>query len=57
MAAVTAHRTSGSFTAGVLAEEAGVEWALATAGIACAVGFVVALAGRRSLRPAVVAET
>jgi MFS family permease len=48
---------AGSFAAGVLAEEAGVEWALATAGIACAVGFVVAVAGRRSLRPAAVAET
>jgi MFS family permease len=48
---------AGSFTAGVLAEEASVEWALASAGIACAVGFVVALAGRRSLRPAALAET
>jgi MFS family permease len=47
---------AGSFIAGVLAEEAGVEWALATAGIACVAGFAVALAGRRSLRPAVVAE-
>jgi predicted MFS family arabinose efflux permease len=44
---------AGSFLAGVLAEEAGVEWALATAGIACAGGFAVALAGRRSLRPTV----
>jgi MFS family permease len=44
---------AGSFIAGVLAEEASVEWALATAGIACAAGFAVALAGRRSLRPAV----
>jgi MFS family permease len=42
----------GSILAGLLAESAGVEWALATAGIACAAGFVVALAGRRSLRPA-----
>jgi dipeptide/tripeptide permease len=48
---------AGSFAAGVLAEEAGVEWALATAGIACTLGFVVAVAGRRSLRPAAVAET
>ena len=31
--------------------EASVEWALATAGIACAAGFLVAVAGRRSLRP------
>lgn len=45
---------AGSFIAGVLAEEASVEWALATAGIACAAGFVVAVAGRRSLRPAAV---
>ena len=44
---------AGSFIAGVLAEEASVEWALATAGIACAGGFAVALAGRRSLRAAV----
>jgi MFS family permease len=48
---------AGSFAAGVLAEEAGVEWALATAGIACTLGFVVAVAGRRSLRPAAVAKT
>ena len=48
---------AGSFIAGVLTEEASVEWALGTAGIACALGFAVALAGRRSLRPAVVAET
>lgn len=47
---------AGSFMAGLLAEEAGVEWALATAGIASAAGFAVALARRRSLRPAVVAE-
>jgi MFS family permease len=44
---------AGSLIAGVLAEKASVEWALATAGIACAAGFAVALAGRRSLRPAV----
>jgi MFS family permease len=44
---------AGSFAAGVLAEEAGVEWALATAGIACAAGFVVAVLGRRSLSPRV----
>jgi dipeptide/tripeptide permease len=48
---------AGSFAAGVLAQEAGVEWALATAGIACTLGFVVAVAGRRSLRPAAVAKT
>jgi predicted MFS family arabinose efflux permease len=43
---------TGSFMAGLLAEQASVEWALATSGIACAAGFVVALAARRSLRPA-----
>jgi MFS family permease len=48
---------AGSFAAGVLAEEAGVEWALATAGIACTIGCLVAVAGRRSLRPAAVAKT
>lgn len=48
---------TGSFAAGVLAEEASVKWALATAGIACAVGFLVAVAGRRSLRPAAFAES
>jgi len=46
----------GSFAAGLLAENVSVEWALATAGIACAAGFAVALAGRRSLQPAVMAE-
>jgi len=48
---------AGSLIAGLLAEEASVEWALATAGIACTAGFLLALAGRRSLRPAAVAET
>jgi len=43
---------AGSLIAGVLAEDVSVQWALATAGIACAAGFVVAVAGRRSLRPA-----
>jgi MFS family permease len=43
---------AGSVIAGLLAEEVSVDWALATAGIACAAGFVVAVAGRRSLRPA-----
>jgi MFS family permease len=45
----------GSLVAGVLAEEASVEWALATAGIACTLGIAVAVAGRRTLRPAVAA--
>jgi hypothetical protein len=43
----------GQIGAVVGAEEASVEWALATAGIACAAGFAVAVAGRRSLQPAV----
>jgi dipeptide/tripeptide permease len=50
-------RKDRSLIAGVLAESASVEWALATAGIACALGFLVAVAGRRSLRPAAVVET
>ena len=48
---------AGSLIAGVLAEEVSVEWALATAGIACAAGVVVAVLGRRSLRPAASAAT
>jgi MFS family permease len=44
---------AGSVLAGVLADHASVEWALATPTIACAIGFAVALARRRSLRPAV----
>jgi MFS family permease len=43
----------GSFVAGVIAEKASVDWALATAAIACTAGLAVALAGRRTLRPAV----
>jgi MFS family permease len=42
---------AGSLIAGLLAEEVSVEWALATAGIACAAGWAFAVAGRRSLRP------
>ena len=42
---------AGSLIAGLLAEEVSVEWALATAGIACAAAWVFAVAGRRSLRP------
>jgi MFS family permease len=41
---------AGSLIAGVLTEEASVEWALATAGIACTLGLVVAVAGRHTLR-------
>jgi MFS family permease len=44
---------AGSLVAGVLAESASVEWALASSAIACAVGFALAVARRRSLRPAV----
>jgi len=47
---------AGSFIGGLLAEEASVEWALATASLACAAGFAVAVAGRRSLRPVVMAR-
>ncbi len=48
---------AGSLIAGLLAEQVSVEWALATAGIACSAGVVVAVAGRRSLRPAASAAT
>jgi predicted MFS family arabinose efflux permease len=41
----------GAFLAGVLIEHAGVEWALATAPIACGLAMSVALAGRRALDP------
>lgn len=44
---------AGSLLAGVLVEDASVAWALASAALACAAGFVVAVARRRSLRPAV----
>ena len=47
---------AGSLIAGLLAEEVSVEWALATAGIACAVGVMVAIAGRSTLRPTVSAR-
>ncbi len=43
----------GSIVAGVLAEHASVGWALATAALACAGAFLVAIARQRSLRPAV----
>jgi MFS family permease len=42
----------GSIVAGLLAEHASVEWALATAAFACGGGLAVAVARRRSLRPA-----
>jgi MFS family permease len=43
---------AGSVLAGILAEHASVDWALAIPTIACGLGFTVALARRRSLRPA-----
>ena len=47
-----------SAIAGVLAESASVEWALAAPGIACAAALVLAVARRRSLNPPVaVSET
>jgi MFS family permease len=49
---------AGSVIAGVLAESASVEWALAAPGIACAAAFGLAVARRRSLHPPVaVGET
>jgi MFS family permease len=49
---------AGSVIAGVLAESASVEWALAAPGIACAAAFALAVARRRSLNPPVaVSET
>ena len=55
--AVVIGAAAGSFAAGLLIEKASVGWALATAGIACAGGFAVALARRRTLRPATAAST
>ena len=42
----------GAFLAGVLVEHASVDWALASASIACGLGLLVALAGRRTLATA-----
>lgn len=44
---------AGSLVAGVLTEEASVEWALATAGVACFAGLAIAVARRRTLYSAV----
>jgi MFS family permease len=44
---------AGSIVAGLIVDHASVEWGLATAALACAGGFVVAIARLRSLRPAV----
>jgi MFS family permease len=41
----------GAFVAGVLVEQASVEWALATASISCGLALLVGLAGRRTLSP------
>ena len=43
---------AGAFLAGILIENASVDWALASASIACGLGLLVALAGRRTLVPA-----
>lgn len=43
---------AGAFLAGILIEHASVDWALASASIACGLGLLVALAGRRTLVPA-----
>jgi MFS family permease len=43
----------GAFLAGLLVEHAGVPWALSTASISCGLALLVALAGRRTLSPAV----
>jgi MFS family permease len=41
---------AGAVLAGVLIEEASVEWALGSASIACGAGLLVGVAGRRTLR-------
>jgi MFS family permease len=43
---------AGALLAGVLIEEASVDWALASASISCGLALLVALAGRRTLEPA-----
>jgi MFS family permease len=43
---------AGAFLAGLLIEHASVDWALASASIACGLGLLVAVAGRRTLAPA-----
>jgi MFS family permease len=40
---------AGAILAGILIEQASVDWALASASIACGLGLLVALAGRRTL--------
>jgi predicted MFS family arabinose efflux permease len=41
----------GAFAAGLLIDNASVEWALASASISCGFALLVALAGRRTLQP------
>jgi len=41
----------GAFTAGLLIDHAGVDWALASASISCGLALMVGLAGRRTLSP------
>ena len=43
---------AGAFLAGLLIEQASVDWALASASIACGLALLVALAGRRTLAAA-----
>jgi MFS family permease len=43
--------SAGALLAGVLVEQASVSWALASAALAWAAGFLIALARRRTLRP------
>ena len=43
---------AGSALAGILVERASVPWALGSAALACAAGFVIALTGRRTLAEA-----
>jgi MFS family permease len=48
----TSGSAAGAFLAGILIDHASVDWALGSASIACAVGLLVALAGRRTLSAA-----
>jgi MFS family permease len=47
----TTGSAAGAFTAGLLIDHASVDWALASAAIACGLGLLVALAGQRTLVP------
>jgi MFS family permease len=50
--AYTAGSAAGAFLAGVLIDGPGVDWALASAPIACGLGLLMALSFRRNLAPA-----